>query len=64
MDSEAKTHIGGALRSGDLSPAEMMEVILHVAYYAGWPHAAALYRSYRALCAELGLEVPGPDEGA
>ena len=63
LDFEAKTHIGGALKSGDVSPAEMMEVILHVAHYAGWPHAAVLYRSFRALCAELQLEVPSPDEG-
>jgi 4-carboxymuconolactone decarboxylase len=62
MDFEAKTHIGGALKSGDVSPAEMMEVILHVAYYAGWPHAAVLYRSFRALCAELDLDVPGSED--
>lgn len=63
LDFEAKTHMGGALKSGDISPAEMMEVILHVAYYAGWPHAAVLYRSFRALCAELHLDVPGSEEG-
>lgn len=62
MDFEARTHIGGALKTGDLSPAEMMEVILHVAHYAGWPNASVLYRSFRALCGELGLEVPGPEQ--
>lgn len=62
MEFEAKTHIGGALKSGDVSPAEMMEVILHIAYYAGWPHAAVLYRCFRALCAELDLQVPGSEE--
>ena len=63
LDFEATAHLRGALESGDLSPAETMEVILHVAHYAGWPHAAVLYRSFRALCAELRLEVPGPEEG-
>jgi 4-carboxymuconolactone decarboxylase len=63
LDFEARTHIRGALKTGDLSSAEMMEVILHVAHYAGWPHASVLYRSFRALCAELDLEVPGPEEG-
>ena len=61
MEFEARAHIGGALKTGDLSPAEMMEVILHVAHYAGWPCASVLYRTFRALCDELGLEVPGLD---
>lgn len=64
LEAEARTHMRGALATGDLSPAELMEVILHVAHYAGWPTALGMYRTYRALCAELGLEVPGPgDEG-
>jgi 4-carboxymuconolactone decarboxylase len=37
MDFEVITHIRGALQSGDVSVAEMVEIILHVAHYAGWP---------------------------
>jgi 4-carboxymuconolactone decarboxylase len=74
METETRVHVGAALESSDLTTAEMMEVILHVAHsemmevilhvahYAGWPHAAMLYRTFRERCAELGLEVPGPDE--
>jgi 4-carboxymuconolactone decarboxylase len=61
LDFEARVHIAGALKTGDLSPAEMMEVVLHVAHYAGWPHAAFLFRQFRDVCTELGLTVPGPD---
>ena len=61
MDFEVSAHVGGALRTGDLSPAEMLEVILHVAYYAGWPCASVMYRRFRTLCDELGLEVPATE---
>lgn len=61
MEFEAKTHIRGALKTDDLTPAEVMEAILHIAYYSGWPSASILYRSLRAVCTELGLEIPGPD---
>jgi len=62
MDLETQFHVKGALASGDISAAEMMEIILHVRQYAGWPAGATLYRHYRAACAELGLEVPAADE--
>lgn len=62
LEFEVRTHISGALQSGDVSPGEMLEVILHVATYAGWPSGSILYRSFRQVCAELGLEVPGLDE--
>jgi 4-carboxymuconolactone decarboxylase len=35
-------HIRGALRSGDLTPEALEEFVVHVAFYAGWPRAAAL----------------------
>ena len=63
MEFESKTHLAGALQSGDLDVTELMEVVLQVAHYAGWPHAATFYRGLRAACGELGIEVPGP-EGA
>lgn len=62
MDPEVQFHVRGALASGDISAAEMMEIILHVRQYAGWPAGAVMYRHYRVACDELGLEVPEADE--
>ncbi|NQZ95671.1 MAG: carboxymuconolactone decarboxylase family protein [Myxococcales bacterium] len=62
MDQEVMFHVRGALKSGDISSAEMIEIILHVTQYAGWPCGAVMYRHYRDVCEDLGLEVPGPDE--
>ena len=39
----APMHVGAALRSGDLSPEELEEMVVHLAFYAGWPRAAAFY---------------------
>jgi len=64
MDLETQFHVRGALASGDISPAEMLEIILHVRQYAGWPSGAVLYRHYQQVCAELGLEIPKPHEEA
>ena len=57
-EHEAGVHIKAALESGDVSPTEMMELVLHVASYAGFPRASAFYRQFRRLAGELGLEVP------
>lgn len=35
-----RLHLGAARKSGDLSDAELDELVLHVAHYAGWPAAA------------------------
>lgn len=62
LEFEIETHIRGALDSGDLGPAEVLELILQVAHYAGWPCGSVMYRRFRAVCSELGLDVPGLDE--
>lgn len=36
-----ETHIGAALRSGDISIEEMQEFVVHFAVYAGHPKATA-----------------------
>ena len=36
LEFEVRTHIAGALRSGDVGVEEMLEAILHIAHYAGW----------------------------
>jgi 4-carboxymuconolactone decarboxylase len=47
-----KLHLGAAMRSGDLSDAEIDELLLHLAHYAGWPVAAVGFQVARALRAE------------
>ena len=39
-------HVYAALASGDLTREELEEVVLHFAYYAGWPRASALEAAY------------------
>lgn len=62
MTEEAQVHQYGALKSGDVTPAEMMEVVVQLAHYAGWPKAAAMYRQLGKLCQDLGLPTPTLDE--
>lgn len=62
VEFEIETHVRGALDSGDLTPRDLLELILQLAYYAGWPCASVVYRKFRAVCGELGLEVPGLGE--
>lgn len=47
-----KLHMGAALRTGQLSDAEMDELVLHVAHYGGWPVAAVANQVLRAVRAE------------
>ena len=49
-------HVYAALASGDLTREEMQEVILHFAYYAGWPRASALEAAYHRTVARLDAE--------
>ena len=46
-------HVYAALASGDLTREEMQEVVLHFAYYAGWPRASALEAAYYRAIARL-----------
>jgi 4-carboxymuconolactone decarboxylase len=41
-------HLRGALDSGDLTLEEVQEFILHLAFYAGWPKAAAVHAALGA----------------
>jgi 4-carboxymuconolactone decarboxylase len=47
-----KLHLGAALRTGQLTDAELDELVLHVAHYAGWPVAAVSSQVVRAVRAE------------
>ncbi len=52
-------HMRAALVSGDVSREELVEFILHFAFYAGWPLSSALYTTYTKLCAELDAAAGG-----
>lgn len=47
-----RLHFGAARKSGDLSDAELDELVLHLAHYAGWPPAAVASQILRQLRAE------------
>jgi 4-carboxymuconolactone decarboxylase len=44
----AETQFVGALLAGELDDAALGEVVLHLAYYAGWPNAQAMQRAASA----------------
>jgi 4-carboxymuconolactone decarboxylase len=39
-ESTLRLHLRAAMRSGDLSDADIDELMLHLAHYAGWPVGA------------------------
>ena len=47
-----RSHLHGALASGDVSREEFAEFVLHFAHYAGWPLAATVYTQFMQWCAE------------
>jgi 4-carboxymuconolactone decarboxylase len=51
-EATLKLHLGAALRTGQLTDAELDELILHVAHYGGWPVAAIASQVARAVRAE------------
>lgn len=44
----AETQFVGALLGGELDATALGEVVLHLAYYAGWPNAQAMQRAASA----------------
>ncbi|MFM7068351.1 MAG: carboxymuconolactone decarboxylase family protein [Actinomycetes bacterium] len=42
LDGVAGIQVESALAKGDLSPAELREVVIFLSHYAGWPKGAAL----------------------
>jgi 4-carboxymuconolactone decarboxylase len=46
-------HVYAALASGDITREEFQEIVLHFAYYAGWPRASALEAAYYRAVARL-----------
>jgi 4-carboxymuconolactone decarboxylase len=57
-------HIEKALQSGDLTPAQIDEWIVHLAHYAGWPVAANVYTMSRAVLAQFRDDAAADADGA
>lgn len=49
------SHIEGALDSGDLSPDELFEWLIHFTSYAGYPKAAPVWAEIRIALAKRGI---------
>ncbi len=47
------SHVNTGLQSGDITPEEMMELVIHFAHYGGWPRAVVLHREVLAAIAAL-----------
>jgi 4-carboxymuconolactone decarboxylase len=57
-------HVEKALESGDLTPAQVDEWIVHLAHYAGWPVAANVYTQTRAVVAHHRDDATSNRDGA
>ncbi len=62
VDEPVQQHVYAALASGDISREEFCEVVLHFAYYAGWPRASALEMAYYRAVARLDAEAKAEAE--
>lgn len=49
----AETQFAGALLHGELTREQLGEVVLHLAYYAGWPQGQAMHSAARAAAARV-----------
>jgi 4-carboxymuconolactone decarboxylase len=56
VDEPIQTHVYAALASGDITPEEFQEFVLHLAYYAGWPRASAMEMAFYRAKARLDAE--------
>jgi 4-carboxymuconolactone decarboxylase len=58
------THAENALKSGDLTPDDLEEWIVHLAHYAGWPVAANVYAQTRTIVAHYRDDAAANTDGA
>lgn len=55
-EATLELHLNAALRTGQLSDAELDELIVHVAHYGGWPPAAIASQVLRRVRAKRSAE--------
>jgi len=63
VEEPVQQHVYAALASGDITREEFQEVVLHFAYYAGWPRASALEMAYYRAIARIDADSAGNAEG-
>jgi 4-carboxymuconolactone decarboxylase len=59
VDAQLRGHTRGAVRVG-CTPTEILETVIHVVQYAGFPRALNAIRIVTDQLLELGLEIPEP----
>jgi 4-carboxymuconolactone decarboxylase len=52
-------HVKAALTSGDITPEEMHEFVIHFAHYGGWPLSTNLYSAMQKTIAEMNASKQG-----
>lgn len=64
-ETPLRDHVYAALSSGDVTIAEMQEMVLHFAVYAGWPKASRFNmivdELWERIHAERGHQLPSPE---
>ena len=63
-DGALEAHLRGALRAGDLTEAELEEVAVHLAHYAGWPVGARVDAAIRRVVADEPPRAADTPDGA
>ncbi|GAA4206578.1 carboxymuconolactone decarboxylase family protein [Streptosporangium oxazolinicum] len=53
MDEDVGVQLDAALRTGDLTPDELREVVVFLTHYAGWPRGARLNGQVEELIARV-----------
>ncbi len=59
-DSSLKYHLQNAKNHG-VTKKEIAAIITHVAFYAGWPKAWAVFSMAKEVWVDLAMEVPGEE---
>jgi 4-carboxymuconolactone decarboxylase len=53
MDDNVEVQLDAALRTGELTPEELREVVIFLTHYAGWPRGARLDTQVEELIARV-----------
>ncbi|MGJ6964046.1 carboxymuconolactone decarboxylase family protein [Streptosporangium sp. G11] len=53
MDEDVGVQLDAALRTGDLTPDELREIVVFLTHYAGWPRGARLNGQVEELIARV-----------
>lgn len=59
-DEPMRYHLHGALESGDLDADDLHELVVQLAFYAGWPSSSALFGAVNRAVAARDAADPAP----